>query len=90
MIAVVGAIQTRQYTDKDGNNRTATEVLVNEAMFCGDRPADGVQQKPQGAYQQPTPTPTPNSYGQPTQGIPKEYAEALGFAELSDDEDLPF
>lgn len=35
MIAVVGAIQTRKYKDKDGNNRVAFEVIVNEASFCG-------------------------------------------------------
>ena len=35
MIAVVGSIQTRKYTDKEGKNRTATEVVVKEASFCG-------------------------------------------------------
>ncbi len=36
MICVVGSIQTRKYTDKDGNNRTATEVVADEINFCGD------------------------------------------------------
>ena len=35
MIAIVGEIQTRKYTDKNGNNRVAVEVVVNEARFCG-------------------------------------------------------
>ena len=37
MIAVVGSIQTRRYTDKDGNERTATEVVVDEAYFTGSK-----------------------------------------------------
>ena len=34
-IALIGEIQTRKYKDKDGNNRTAVEVVVNQASFCG-------------------------------------------------------
>ena len=36
MICVLGSIQTRPYTDKDGNKRTATEIVVDEVSFCGD------------------------------------------------------
>ena len=45
MIAVEGAIQTRRYQDKDGNNRTAFEVLANNVQFADfgkkeDKPND--------------------------------------------------
>ena len=33
MIGIEGSIQTRKYQDKDGNNRTAFEVVVNNAQF---------------------------------------------------------
>ena len=33
MIGMEGSIQTRKYTDKNGNNRTAFEVVVNNAQF---------------------------------------------------------
>lgn len=33
MIGIEGSIQTRKYTDKDGNNRTAFEVLANNVQF---------------------------------------------------------
>lgn len=36
MIAVTGSIQTRQY-EKDGSKRTATEVIVDKASFCGSK-----------------------------------------------------
>lgn len=34
LVAVDGSIQTRSYTDKDGNKRTAFEVVVNQAYFA--------------------------------------------------------
>lgn len=39
MMAVTGSLQTRNYTDRDGNSRTATEVLVDRVDFCGDKRA---------------------------------------------------
>lgn len=37
MIAIVGEIQTSNYTDKDGNKRTATDIVVSEVSFCGGK-----------------------------------------------------
>ena len=37
LIAVDGSIQTRRYQDKDGHNRTAFEVVVNNAHFAGSK-----------------------------------------------------
>ena len=33
MIGIEGSIQTRRYTDKEGKNRTAFEVVANNAQF---------------------------------------------------------
>lgn len=33
-IALRGALETRHYTDKSGNKRTAYEVIVEDAYFC--------------------------------------------------------
>ena len=41
MIAVQGSIQTRKYEDKDGNKRTAVEVLANNVSFCGSKAESG-------------------------------------------------
>jgi len=41
MIAVDGSIQTRNYTDKQGNNRTAFEVVIDNASFCGSKAESG-------------------------------------------------
>ena len=37
MIALRGSIQTRAYEDKNGNKRTATEIIADEVQFCGDK-----------------------------------------------------
>ena len=37
MIAVTGRLQSRNYQDKNGNNRTAIEIVANQASFCGDK-----------------------------------------------------
>lgn len=37
MIALQGSIQTRNFEDKDGNKRTAFEVLAREVSFCGGK-----------------------------------------------------
>lgn len=34
-IAITGEIQTRKYKDRDGNNRVAFEIVINNASFCG-------------------------------------------------------
>ena len=37
LIAVTGEIQTRTYKDNSGNNRTAFEIVINQASFCGGK-----------------------------------------------------
>lgn len=37
LIAVEGRLQTRQYETKDGKKQTATELVVTQAHFCGDK-----------------------------------------------------
>ena len=40
MIGIEGSIQTRKYTDKNGNNRTAFEVVANNIQFVGGKKED--------------------------------------------------
>ena len=37
MLAITGSIQTRNYEDKNGNKRTAVEVVADSASFCGGK-----------------------------------------------------
>ena len=51
MIAIDGSLQTRNYQDKQGNKRTAVEVVANNISFAGAKAAD----KPAAAsYEQQT------------------------------------
>lgn len=93
MIAVEGSLQTRQYEDKNGGKRTAYEVIVSKASFCGDTaPAGG-----DNGYQ---PKQTQGSYGnasQPVQGSYQGFNSYSGeqqqfgsFEDVDYDGDLPF
>ena len=52
LIALQGEIQSRNYTDKNNNKRTAIEMLVNQASFCGEK-----------TNSDNSPTPTENASG---------------------------
>ncbi len=41
MIAVQGSIQTRNYEDKNGNKRTAVEIVADNVSFCGSKAESG-------------------------------------------------
>ena len=45
LIAVDGRLQSRQYQDKNGNNRTAIEIVANNVHFAGknEQPKPGFQ-----------------------------------------------
>lgn len=85
MIAVTGSIQTRNYEDKQGNKRTAFEIVASDVSFCGSRresggsgasydAGDSAPQKP--AFSEPAP-----AY---SSGSSEDFEELLG------DDDLPF
>ena len=40
MIAIEGSLQTRQYQDQQGSNRTVVEVVASNVSFCGGEAAE--------------------------------------------------
>lgn len=45
-MVVVGSIQTRSYDDRDGNKRTATEIVADEIYFGDTKKSDGGYEAP--------------------------------------------
>ena len=83
LAVVEGRLQIRPYTDRDGNKRTAAEVVADNVYF-GDSKRDGEG----GGY-----APAPSHYSAPAQPSGGYAAPSGGdqFAELADDDgDLPF
>lgn len=69
-IGIQGSIETRRYTDRDGNKRTAFEVIVDRAHFVGPkRTTESLDAE------------SPVSFSN---------ADTGDFAEITDDDDLPF
>lgn len=104
MIVVDGRLQIRKYTDKDGNKRTAAEVVADHCYFGDSKREDGNQggyTAPAGGYNYPG----NNNYGQQNNGYGGQfggygggYAPAAGdqysannFDMLEDDDSqIPF
>lgn len=76
LIAIDGRLQTRQYQDKNGQNRTAVEIVANNANFCGSKESSPATQN---AAQRPA------APSQRTQGEPD-----ADYALIEDEGDLPF
>jgi single-strand DNA-binding protein len=78
-IYVEGRIQTRQYKDKDGNDRYKTEVVANQVLFLGggDRGAGaGGPRKDAGG-------------GRPAQGNPGQQGSQGQGSQMGDDDAPP-
>ena len=97
MIAVEGSLQSRNYEDKNGQKRTAYEVVVDQAYFADSRPAAPAQEAPPAA---PPVVPPPVPAGDPAAayvqaaqyGIPGNW-NFPGTIDAEDDPyegDLPF
>lgn len=77
LIAIDGRLQTRQYQDKNGQNRTATEIVANNVNFAGSKESTRPAEE--------SPAQHPAAATQRTQGEPD-----ADYAPIDDDGDLPF
>lgn len=86
MIAVQGSIQTRNYEDKNGNKRTAVEIVADNVSFCGSKAETNT-----GAPAAARPAPAYQSGN--TEGfsvLPTNDDDAFPFGGTDDDDGLPF
>lgn len=88
MIAVEGSLQTRNYQDKQGNKRTAVEVVANNISFAGAKAAD----KPAAAsYEQQTRNHVQQANAAQSAPQPAYTQGSMDdFSVISDTDDLPF
>ena len=77
LIAIDGRLQTRSYQDKNGQNRTAVEIVAQNVSFCGSKESTSPAQ--QNAAQRPA-APLQLSQGEPD----------VDYALIEDDGDLLF
>lgn len=93
MIAIEGSLQTRQYQDKNGNNRTKVEVVASNVSFCGSKAAERavVKDFDQQTANHVQEAKAAQSAPQKSQNVP-EYSQgsADDFSVIDDSEDLPF
>jgi len=92
LIAVDGSIQTRNYEDKQGNKRTAFEVVANNVNFTGERSGQSSYTAPSPVAQTAAPAPAAAPAPRPVSTEPVSYAvgDADQFAVITDAADIPF
>ena len=79
-IVIVGSLQTRSWTDNQGQKRYATEVVADEVSFGAPAAAQGQTAQPQAQSY------TPQAYTSPSFSTEKN----SNFEEIPGDESLPF
>ena len=92
LIAIDGQLQSRQYKTRDGQNRTAIEVVAESISFTGERRDNNNSnhtygtQVPQQPQQQSYQGQTPAGYAVDSAPVPDDD----DFQAMPDDDDLPF
>ena len=90
LIAVDGRLQSRQYQDKNGNNRTGVEIVANNINFGGPKNSNG---NGGGAPQSSQPHQNAQQPARPSaiEAVPGYSAgDTDDFAVIDDSDDLPF
>lgn len=83
LIAINGRIQTRNYQDKNGNNRTAFAVVAENINFGGSKGTSSAKVDDGGEA-------APRSDAWPKADPPANYGGVDNFAVIDDNGDLPF
>jgi single-strand DNA-binding protein len=90
-ILVCGQLQTRTWTDNEGNKRYATEVVADEVSFVGSNDnATAPKNEPAVSVPNPTQWGNKNSYTPSAYTQPSFDTSAPKFEEIPQDGDLPF
>ena len=79
-IIVCGSIQTRDWTDNNGQKRYATEVVADDVSFGAPAAQNSQGERPANQSY------TPSAYGNPTYNS----ADSANFEEIPGDDSLPF
>ena len=93
-VYIEGRIQSRKYTDKDGIERTAYDIIGNEMKMLGTRNASagGAPFDDSNAFQAAPPAQPAQSYTAEPPAVPRRQAPAAAPATPVDDidDDIPF
>ena len=83
LVAINGRLQTNNYQDKNGNNRTAFAVVAENINFGGSKGTSSAKVDDGGEA-------APRSEAWPKADPPANYGGVDDFAVIDDNDDLPF
>ena len=78
-VAITGKLTTRKYEDKNGNKRTAFEVVADTVEICDSAKESSTEAKS-----------TPSTYMPDAYSTPTFASNSQNFEEIPNDGDLPF
>ena len=98
-VYVEGRLKTRKYTDKDGVEKYATDIIANEMQMLGGREgmgepsgddgsSGGYAGASSGGYSRPAPASRPQAPAPAQRQVPAQSKPASGFDDM--DDDIPF
>ena len=89
LIVVDGRLQSRSYQDKNGNNRTAIEIVANNVNFAGPKSSNAAPMGDNG-YAAPMAAPASRPAVQANPAPSYSAGSNDDFALIEDEGDLPF
>lgn len=90
LIVVDGRLQSRSYQDKNGNNRTAIEIVANNVNFAGPKSANAAPSMGGASYGAPMAEPAARPAMQQAPAPSYSAGSNDDFALIEDEGDLPF
>ncbi|MBQ9415541.1 MAG: single-stranded DNA-binding protein [Clostridia bacterium] len=81
-ICITGSLQSRRWTDQQGQTRSTLEVIVDEAMFVDSRNDSAARDDSQSGF-------VPSSYTSGSQNLASGNGN-VNFEDVKSDEDFPF
>lgn len=87
-VYVEGRLKTRKYTDKDGVEKYATDIIANEMQMLGGREGMGNPDNQDGESESYARAPAAASRPAPRQQSPAAAKPSSGFDDM--DDDIPF
>ena len=83
LVAVEGSLQTRDYTDNQGNKRYVTEVIADQVYFAEGKRNSETNNT---SYSQPQ----SNAFSQNTEAFARPTTQDFSEVDFTSEDDLPF
>lgn len=90
LIVVTGRLQIRQWTDKDGNKRTAPEINVDNAYFAENKRKSDPDERAPFPTDADAPPQIDNTPPRDVDALLRDFPNAVEFVDVDGEDGIPF